>query len=102
MAKYLKLSFVHSFLAAVYIVAVAQFMAHAEIWFGKEDNAVTPVVVLLLFTLSVLVVGGLVIGKPIFLYIDGKKKDAVWMLIDSGLWLFLFFIIALVVLYIVK
>jgi hypothetical protein len=95
-------SFVRSIAVAVYIVAVAFFMNNAEAIFGKEDTVITGVAALLLFSLSALVVGGLLVGKPIFLYIDGKKKEAVHTVIASAGWLLLFFIIALVVMLIVK
>lgn len=95
-------SFLRSLGVAIYIAAVAIFMTNANAIFGKEDTVVTSMAALLLFTLSALVVGGLLVGKPIMLYIDGKKKEAVWMLIYSGAWLSLFFLIALIVMAIVK
>ena len=54
--------------------------------------------VLLLFAMSALIVGGLLVGKPIFLYIDGKKKEAVQMLISAGGWLLMFFLVAILIL----
>jgi hypothetical protein len=39
----------------------------------------------------------LTIGKPIMLYIDGKKKDAVLWLVSIAGWFLLFFFLALLV-----
>lgn len=97
-----KKSFVNSLGVAGYILLVALFMNNAEKVFGKTDTVITGVAFLLLFTLSALVVGGLLVGKPIFLYIDGKKKDAALYIAASAGWLLLFFLIVLGVMLIVK
>lgn len=97
-----KKSFLHSLGVGVYIVLVAEFMNHANGWFGKGDTVFTGIVVLLLFTLSALVVGGLILGKPLMMYLDGKKKDAVLFLTAEAGWLLLFFLIALVVMALAK
>lgn len=97
-----KNSLISSLGVAAYIILVATFMSHANSWFGSDDKFVTPIVVLLLFSLSALVVGGLLVGKPIFLYIDGKKKDAVQMLFANAGWLLLFFLISLILLALLK
>lgn len=94
-----KASFVSTFLAAIYIVLVGLFMHYANNIFGTQDPLLGIVAVLILFSLSALIVGGLLIGKPIMLYLDNKKKEATNMLIANALWLFGFFLLALLVLY---
>ena len=89
-------SFLNSLGVGAYIVLVALFMNNAEKIFGKTDTVFTSVAFLLLLSMSALIVGGLLVGKPIFLYIDGKKKDAVLMLVASACWLLLFLVIALI------
>lgn len=64
----------------LYVAIVATVMNSGEKWFAKTDTVFTAIAVLMLFTLSAAVVGSLVIGKPIFLYIDGKKKEAISLL----------------------
>jgi hypothetical protein len=96
MNKLYKSSFASSFGVLVYVVIVASVMSNADKMFGKEDNFLTPVIVLLLFTLSALIVGGLVLGKPIMLYLDGKKKEAVSLLCLTAGWLAVFTVIAFV------
>lgn len=95
-------SFLHSIGVAVYIAAVAIFMNNANAIFGKEDTVVTSIAALLLFSLSALVVGALLIGKPIMLFLEGKKKEAVQMVFASAGWILLFFIIALVAMALIK
>ncbi len=70
-------AFLHSLGIVAYIAIVSIFMNYGEELFGKEDTYLTPIVFLSLFTLSAAVVGSLMFGKPIMLYLDGKKRDAV-------------------------
>lgn len=65
----------------IYVAIVATVMNNAERIFGKMDSVAGAVGFLMLFVLSAGVVGSLVIAKPILLYIDGKKKEAVNLLI---------------------
>lgn len=73
----------------VYVSVVATVMTNAEKIFGKTDNAITGIGFLMLFTLSAAVVGSLIFGKPIFLYIDGKKKEAINLLMMTLAFLFI-------------
>ncbi len=98
MTKMCSQSFWYSLGAGIYITLVGIFMRYGENLLGSEDSLNGIIAVLFLFSLSALVVGGLLVGKPVFLYIDGKKKEAVSMLVCSGGWLLLFFLIAIAVL----
>lgn len=97
-----KWSFVHSLGILVYIVMVASLMTNGNKWFGEKDNFVSPIAFLLLFTLSAIVVSLLGLGKPIMLYLDGKKKEAVILVSLTAGWLFVFTIIALTTSVIIK
>jgi len=99
MGKALKESFIYSFLVGVYITLVAIFMTYAKNIFNGGDSALKGFAILTLFALSALVVGGLLLGKPIMTYLDGKKKEAVFNLIGSGIWLLIFWVVALLVLW---
>jgi len=81
----------------IYIAVVATIMQNGEKWFGNMNNFIGPVAFLLLFTLSAIVVGSLGLGKPIMLYLDGKKKEAVAMVLYTAGWILLFTIVALVI-----
>lgn len=102
MKQVCKEGFLYSLGTAVYIVLVSLFMNNAEKFLGKEDTIFSGIAFLLLFTLSAIVVGGLMIGKPIMLYIDGKKKNAIQMFACNAGWLVVFFAIALILLTTIK
>ena len=73
-----------------YILLLAIFMSRANDWFGAVDHDIlSPLAALMLFLLSALITGGLVLGKPIMLYLDGQKKDGVKLLLFTGLALFI-------------
>lgn len=92
-----KMSFVHSGGVLVYIAIVATIMNNSERLFGQMTGYLGPIAFLLLFTLSALVVGALILGKPLILYLDGHKKEAIALLGATAGWLGLFTIIALVI-----
>ena len=73
--------FLHSVAACIYIVAVATLMSNGERVFGRTGGVLVPIGVLLLLIVSAAVMGALVFGKPVMLYIDGKKREAVALVI---------------------
>ena len=75
--KILKTSLRNIILVSIYIFAVSQVMQNGSRLFGEADTAFTPFAVLLLFTLSAAVVGGLVFGQSVYLFLDGKKKESI-------------------------
>lgn len=82
--KILKQGLLSAGLATIYVGLVSAFMAHAEkIFGGKEPGPLGPVVFLLLFVVSAAVMGLLIFGRPIMMYIDGKKREAVELLIST-------------------
>ena len=94
---------VHAFGVLVYAFLLATFFNNANDWFGQADQKiVTPVAALMLFVFSALVTGGLVLGKPLALYIDGRKKEGVKLLLFTGIGLFVFMVLVFVVLFIMK
>jgi len=82
---------------AVYIVVVALIMQNGENIFGKMNNLIGPVAFLLLFVTSAAVTGALVLGRPVMLYLGGKKIEAVKLFVGTVSWLLLFMVIILVV-----
>lgn len=88
--------------AVAYIFLVSQIMSHGDQLFGKGDNSFTPFAVLLLFSLSAAVVGGLIVGQSIFLFLENKKKESIKALIYAIGWLAMYTIIGMLILFIVK
>ena len=62
-------------------------MQNGDKLFGKNNNVATVMAFLMLFVFSATVVGGLVLAKPVMLYLDGQKKEAVKMLLCTVGWL---------------
>ncbi len=93
----------HAFGVLVYVILLTSFMNKANDWFGSNDKGiVTPVAALMLFVLSALVTGGLVLGKPLMLYLDGQKKEGVKLLVFTGISLFVYTVLVFAVLLILK
>lgn len=83
---------------AVYVFLVSQIMTRGEQLFGKvENNPLAPMVFLLMFVFSALVTGYLVLGKPIMMYLDGQKKEAVRLLFYTGAALFFLMLIGFII-----
>ncbi|KKW17054.1 MAG: hypothetical protein UY56_C0005G0079 [Parcubacteria group bacterium GW2011_GWA1_50_14] len=61
---------------ALYVLLVAWIMTNAEGMFGPAPMPLGPFLFLLLFVLSAAIAGSLVFGRPIIMYLDGNKKEA--------------------------
>ncbi|MFH1175482.1 MAG: hypothetical protein V1698_02045 [bacterium] len=91
-----------SFLCSIglvgYIMLVSAILNNAEKWFGSVNKFWGPVAMLLLFVFSALISGMLVLGYPIWLYLEQKKKEAISMLGYNVGWIFVILVVAFVVL----
>jgi hypothetical protein len=78
-------------------------MTHSNQLFGKiENHLLAPMVFLLLFVFSALVTGYLVLGKPILMYLDGQKKEAIKLLFYTGAALFILMLTGFIIIMIAK
>jgi len=78
----------------LYIIIVVTFLSNAKNIFGEGDNSFfIPVIMLTLFVMSALITGGLVLGKPVMLYFDGWKKEAVKLLVYTAISLLTLFVL---------
>jgi hypothetical protein len=93
--EYLLKSFLSAAGVLVYVAAVAWLSFNSQRIFGngKPDNFLAPLFVLLLFVISASVTGLLVLGKPIHLYLNNFKKEALVLLSATLGWLGLFLIV---------
>ena len=97
-----KTSLINSLGVAVYCSIVAYIMQNGEKIFGKMANFWGPFAFLMLFVVSAAIVGSLVLGKPVIMYLAGEKKEAVKLLGYTIGWLFFITFIILVAQYIFR
>lgn len=76
-------SLLNSLGVVAYVALVATFMNNAERFLGKTDTILTGIVFLLLLSISAAVVGSLVFGYPVILFLNGQKKEGVMMAIST-------------------
>ncbi|MDD5291540.1 MAG: hypothetical protein PHZ04_05605 [Patescibacteria group bacterium] len=81
-------SLLYSIGVLAYVVVVALVIRNGEKLFGKADTFWSPIAFLMLFIFSALITSSLVLGRPIYLYFDGKKEEAVRLFFCNIIWLF--------------
>ena len=74
---------VNAVAAALYIVAITAMMYYGVRLTGPDDTLIAPVAVISLFTLSAAVMGYLFLYQPLQLYLDGDKKRAVNLFLQT-------------------
>ncbi len=95
--KLLGRSFVHAFLAFLYIVGIAAFFHFGlATAFVRVPEFFAPIIILSLLVLSASIMAILVFGKPVLLYLDNQKKDALTVLFYTISWLAIIFLVVLV------
>ena len=78
----------HALLTFFYILGVVEIMSNGERIFGSMNNKVLgPIAILLLFVVSALITGTLVLGRPIYLFLNGQKTEALKMFFFTSGWL---------------
>ena len=81
MSKIIKRALIDSFATTAYILIIVLFIFSLQNSFSeKKDIVIVPIAMLLLFVCSAAITGFLIFGKPVMLYLDGKKKEAVSLL----------------------
>ena len=100
--KLMSQSLLNSLGVLAYILAVSWLLLNGEKLFGREPSFWTPVALLLLFVLSATITGALVLGQPIWLYLGGKKAEAIKLFAFTVGWLFVITIITFVFILVVK
>ncbi|MEK7585171.1 MAG: hypothetical protein AAB455_01470 [Patescibacteria group bacterium] len=95
-----KYGILHALGTAAYIVLVATFLSHAQDIFGPEEpkSVLVPIMMLSLLVFSAAMVGLLLLGRPILWYWDGKKPEAVSLVIHT---MAAFFVVVLIAIWVV-
>ena len=98
----IKIATLNSLGVLVYSSIIALFLTNGNEIFGKMSSVLASITFLMIFVLSATIVGSLILAKPIMLYIDGAKKEAVKLLIYTICTLFAITLIAVLVLLLIK
>ncbi len=99
MKEITKYSLLDSLGTAVYIVLVASLIySLSNSGFQVGNALVVPIFMLMLFVFSAAFTGLLVFGRPVMWYLDGKKKEALSLLVYTLAILLIATIIAFLVL----
>lgn len=100
--KLVKWAIVNSLGVFAYSSLVVLIMLNGENIFGKANNFGSMIILLMIFVLSAAVVGSLVLGRPIFLYLDGNKKESIKLLLYTILSLFFITLITAIIYVLIK
>ncbi len=84
---------------ALYIILIVLLINVLQQFSSKPDNTILiPIAMLLLFVFSAALTGFLVFGKPVMLYLEGKKKSAVSLIAWTLGFLLVFTVVAFILL----
>lgn len=75
--------FINAASASLYITLVAAFMFYGSKSFPPKDTVLAPIAMISLLTLSAAVMGFLFIYQPLQLLLDGHKKNAVNLFLQT-------------------
>jgi len=76
-SKLILYGFLHSLGVVIYVFWVVIIMNQGETLFGKMNDLWGPIAFLLLFILSAAIVGLLVFGRPVYMFLNGQKTESV-------------------------
>ena len=74
---------INALAALVYIILVAMVMFYGMEHAGSDKSIIVPITMLSLFTLSAAVMSFIFASQPLQLYLDGKKKEAVKLFLQT-------------------
>jgi hypothetical protein len=75
--------FINGAAATLYITLVASVMFYGIEHTNSDNTIIVPIAVLSLFTLSAAVMGYLFLYQPLLLFLEGKKKDAINLFLQT-------------------
>lgn len=84
MQKITKSALINALATTGYIILVVSFFFFAgESQWGEDNEFLIPIAMLMLFVTSAAITGYLMVGKPLLMYLDGKKKEAITLLTQT-------------------
>lgn len=91
----------HAAGAMLYISAIAWLLSNAKNLFGEAEAVIwVPIAMLSLLTFSVAVMGVLIFGRPVMLYLNSQKKEAMNFLFHTLGWLLVGVFLVFIYLYV--
>ncbi|EKE19656.1 MAG: hypothetical protein ACD_8C00124G0005 [uncultured bacterium] len=81
-----------------YVGLVVLVMNNAERLFGDKPEILKGIAFLTMFVISAAVSAALIFGRPVLLYLEGKKKDSITFFSLMIGWLVLIFLLLLTIL----
>ena len=81
----------------VYVALFGAFMQNIQHFMPDKPGVLGIAFMLMLFIISACITGSLVLLRPVLLYVDGQKKDAVKLFAYTVLSLFVVAVVVLVV-----
>lgn len=88
MNKQFKTGLLQALGVSLYCGLIGTIMQNGNTFFGEKDTFMTPIVVLSMLCVSVLICALIVFKKPYELFFDGKKKEAIDVVVYTAVSLF--------------
>ena len=92
-SKIIIYSAIHALGVLAYIFAVVYILQNVETLFSGLPDMFAAVPMLLLLVFSVALMGVLVFGRPVYLFMNGSKRQAIEFLIYTLGWIFIILIL---------
>ncbi len=97
MNKLIKHSLINTLGVIAYVAIVVTIMTNLGQLIEQDHMILAPMTFLTLFVLSAAITGGLVLGRPILMYLGDKKTEAVQLFLYTLGWLFLALVILIII-----
>lgn len=102
MNKQFKTGLLQAIGVSLYCGIIGTVMQNGSKIFGESDTFLTPILVLTMFSVSVLTCALIVFKKPYELFFDGKKKEAINVVVYTAISLFSILLILFGTMFFVK
>jgi len=102
MNQLIQRGFLNAMGTVAYIALIATIMQNGSKIFGETDSFLTPIAVLTMFVLSAAITGSLILGKPVLMYLNGAKSEAIKLFLYTLAWLAVMVIILFLVMLAIK
>jgi hypothetical protein len=96
------LGFLQATVLLFYISLVSVFMLNASTVIGPANNIIGPIAFLLLFVISAIISGLIVLGKAGLLFWEKKQREAITLVGWTVGWLILYLALILTILYLFR